>query len=201
MTLTLVADGSSDKVLIPILTWSLKRCHVTSVVAQSADLTRIPRSRDPKARVSAALDLYPCDLLFIHRDAEAQPPELRRNQIAAIVPQPSLRYIPVIPVRMTEAWLLANEAAIRSAAGNPSGVEDLNLPEVRKLESLPDPKKVLHDTLRRAAGLNTRRSAKLNIHQRVHLIPNYIDDYSVLDVLPAFQMLQKDIGQALHALG
>jgi len=25
------------------------------------------------------LDLYPCDILFVHRDAEAQPPENRRS--------------------------------------------------------------------------------------------------------------------------
>ncbi len=197
MTFTLVADGSSDKVLMPILTWSLQRHKVTPVVAQAADLTRIPQAREPRARVTTALDLYPCDVLFIHRDAEAQSPDLRRAEIAQVVAQLSVRHIPVIPVRMTEAWLLANEAAIRSAAGNPNGVEDLNLPEVCRLESLSNPKKILHEALSRASGLNARRRARLDVHQRVHLIPNFIDDYSVLDVLPAFQTLQDDIRQAL----
>ena len=83
--------------------------------------------------------------------------------------------------------------AIRSAAGNPNGKEKLNLPDVGRLEDLPDPKKILHDALSIASGLNVRRRSRLRVHQRVQLIPNYIDDYSCLNDLPAFQALQKDI--------
>ena len=94
---------------------------------------------------------------------------------------------------MTEAWLLADEAAIRSAAGNPSGREDLHLPDVRRLEDVPDPKAILHQALARASGLNIRRRSRFPVQQRVHLIPNYIDDYSRLNTLPAFRALQQDI--------
>jgi hypothetical protein len=94
---------------------------------------------------------------------------------------------------MTEAWLLADEMAIRSAAGNPNGTDTLNLPDVRRLEDLPDPKRALHDALTSASGLNARRRARLPVSQRVQLIPHFIDDYSPLNLLPAFQTLQQDI--------
>src|SRR5580658_2127460 len=108
MTYTLVADGGSDAVLLPILNWSLRQQEVTQVVGQWADCSRIPRPRNAEERLRAALDLYPCDVLFVHRDAEAQPPELRRQEIATALRQTPIRHIPVVPVRMTEAWLLAD---------------------------------------------------------------------------------------------
>jgi hypothetical protein len=143
----LVADGTSDRVIVPILDWSLKQQKVTQIVAQWADFSRIPRQENTEDRLRAALDLYPCDVLFVHRDAEAQPSDSRREEIAAALRGMSVRHIPVVPVRMTEAWLLADETAIRSAAGNPNGTENLNLPDVRRLEDLPDPKRSLHDVL------------------------------------------------------
>jgi hypothetical protein len=132
-------------------------------------------------------------VLFVHRDAEAQPSAVRREEIATALRETLLRHIPVVPVRMTEAWLLADETAIRFAAGNPNGRENLNLPELRRLEDLPNPKRVLHEALSRASGLGARRRSRLSVGQRVHQIPNHIDDYSRLNVLPAFRTLQQDI--------
>lgn len=139
------------------------------------------------------MDLYPCDVLFVHRDAERQSVEWRRREIANSLKNTPVSYVPVVPVRMTEAWLLADEFSIRSAAGNPSGTEDLDLPAVQNLEDVPDPKKVLHDALVKASGRNARRRSRFPVQQRVHLIPHYIDDYSALQVLSAFQLLQHDI--------
>lgn len=193
MTYTLVADGGSDKVLLPILTWSLKQHQVTPLEPQWADPDSIPRPENTLERYKAALDLYPCDVLFVHRDAEAQPSAMRREEIANALQGIVVRHIPVVPVRMMEAWLLADESAIRSAAGNPNGRENLFLPDIRRLEDLPDPKRVLHDALTAASGLGARRRSRFPVHQRVHRIPDYIDDYSPLKVLPAFQTLQQDI--------
>ena len=193
MTYTLAADGTSDKVLLPFITWSIKQCDVEPVVEQWADFGRIPRQPNTGQRLKTAFDLYPCDVLFVHRDAEGQAPELRRSEIADALRRSNIRHIPVIPIRMTEAWLLADEKATRSAAGNPNGTEDLNLPDVRRLESLPDPKKVLHEALTTASGLNAKRRSRLSVGRRVQLIPNYIDDYSRLHVLSAFRLLQEDI--------
>ena len=165
-----------------------------------ADPRRTARPRNIEERLKIAIEQFPCDVLFVHRDAEAQPPELRRNEIAYALRQVSVRHIPVVPVRMTEAWLLSDELAIRKAAGNPNGIVQLNLPDLRNLEDLPDPKQVLHDALIKASGLNVRRRSRMPIRQRVHLIPNYIDDYSHLLVLPAFQKLQQDIRELIEIL-
>jgi len=138
-------------------------------------------------------------LLFVHRDAEGHPPEDRRTEIAALLRTVQIRAVPVIPIRMTEAWLLFDESAIRSAAGNPNGTQDLGLPRIDRLEDLPDPKTVLHQALTTASGLNARRRGTFPVHQRVHRIADYLDDYSRLDALSAFRSLQEAIRAALDA--
>ena len=50
-----------------------------------------------------------------------------------------VRHVLVIPVRMTEAWLLIDELALRRAAGNPNGRNPLDLPALKDLEALPEP--------------------------------------------------------------
>ena len=144
---TLLSDGSSDKALMPILTWLL-RAHQVECAIQSnwADLRRLPKP--PKKllpRIINSLELYPCDLLFIHRDAEREPREKRITEILEVLEEAVKKsvlvppHICVIPVRMQEAWLLFDEAALRKAAGNPRGRQPLQLPDIRKLEQLPDP--------------------------------------------------------------
>ena len=197
MTFTLAADGPTDEVLLPIIVWSLKRLGATRIVSQWADFSRIPRLPGMEGRLRAALDAYPCDILFVHRDAEAQPPEWRRQEIVNALHWSNISHVPVVPVRMTEAWLLADKQAIRTAAGNPNGRERLNLPAIRRIEAVPDPKAVLREAIAEASGLNRRRRARLSVGQRIQLIPNYIEDYSPLLILSAFRQLQADIQVAL----
>jgi len=64
---TLISDGSSDRALLPILTWVLReKGGVNRIQPEWADLNRLPRP--PKAlqdRILAAIDLFPCDLFFL----------------------------------------------------------------------------------------------------------------------------------------
>jgi len=202
---TLLSDGSSDQVLIPILRWLLARHGVVGPIASSwADLGRLPRPPQTlSARIRAALDLYPCDLLFIHRDAERMSLANRKAEIqtalqAVAQPRPSL--VCVIPVRMQEAWLLIEEAAIRHAAGNRHSKEPLVMPALRELERLPDPKTVLHDLLRQASGLYGRRLRKFPVREGARLVTELIRDFSPLLQLPAFQELDTDLRKTVPLL-
>ncbi len=69
---TLVADGSSDRALLPIFIWLLRE-HFGRIPIQPefADLRRLPNPpRELFERIAKSVELYPCDLLFVHRDAE-----------------------------------------------------------------------------------------------------------------------------------
>ncbi len=202
---TLLSDGSSDQVLIPILHWLLARHGVVGPMASSwADFGRLPRPPQTLTdRIRTAIHLYPCDLLFIHRDAERASPASRKAEIrtalqAVASPRPSA--VCVIPVRMQEAWLLIEEAAIRHAAGNRHGQEPLALPALRELERIPDPKAVLHDLLRQASGLNGRRLRNFRVREGARLVTELIRDFSPLLQLPAFQELDADLSKTVPLL-
>ncbi|MBI3909691.1 MAG: hypothetical protein HY320_02005 [Armatimonadetes bacterium] len=192
---TLLTDGSSDDALVPVLSWLLNRAlpHV-AVQPEWADLRQLRPPPVPlERRIQAALDYYPCDLLFVHRDAEREDPGGRIKQIRAAVGacRCEVPYVCVVPVRMTEAWLLFDEGALRRAAGNPNGQQALELPSLSSLEDHPNPKGVLKECLKCASGLRGRRLCQFQIPPR--RVADLIGDFSPLRGLPAFQRLEAGI--------
>lgn len=201
---TLVADGLFDSALIPILTWLLRADgRVVEIESQYANPSALPKLRQGlSARVAAALAYFPADILFVHRDSEREEYSFRREEITAAMGELADAgvFIPVIPVRMTEAWLLFDEAAIRRAAGNPNGRLPLNLPRLQDIELLPEPKSLLREALLTASERRGRARNKFNVGEAAARVVELIDDFSSLSVLHAFQRLQADIGPALDKI-
>jgi hypothetical protein len=200
---TLLSDGSSDKALMPILTWLLRSQGVSSPVqSEWADLRRLPAP--PRAltdRILRAVDLFPCDLLFVHRDAEREPHTSRVDEIEAALATAGLTLpaAPVVPVRMQEAWLLIDEQAIRTAAGNPNGRQPLALPALDELENLPDAKDRLYTLLREASGLHGRRLQAAPIRHFAQRVTTVSNDFAPLRSLPAFAELEARVAGLVHA--
>jgi hypothetical protein len=109
-------------------------------------------------------------------------------------------YIPIVPIRMTEAWLLVDEQAIRSAASNPNGKARLSLPVVKKLETLLDPKEVLFESLKLASELPPGRLRKFRPETCRHRVAELISDFSQLRNLSAFVPFEKSLAESIHAL-
>ena len=206
---TLLSDGSSDKALIPILTWLLREHHVECAIQPRwADLRRLPKPKLPKtlsSRIISSLDLYPCDLLFIHRDAEKQPRSFRVAEIQeAMEKAGESLFVPivcVVPVRMQEAWLLFDEAALRRASGNPRGRQPLQLPDLARVEQMPDPKNELYSLLQTASGLTGRRLKDFPVRERAQRVAELIDDFTSLRVLSAFSELEAELEQVIQMQG
>ena len=195
---TLLSDGSSDRMLMPALNWLLRH-HLPNhaIEPQWADLRRMPRP--PKKlsdRIKLALELYECDLLFIHRDAEKHPASSRYEEIySALTDIVTPPVVCVVPVRMQEAWLLFDEHAIRKAAGYPNGKLSIELPEESTIENLPDPKTLLFQLIKKASGLSGARLKKLKPNSLAHHISQAIDDFSPLLKMPSFKRLEQDLIQ------
>ncbi len=204
---TLITDGSSDKALIPIIHWLLSQNYPNIPVdGEWADLARLPSPPKKLAeKIVMGCCLYPCDLLFVHRDAERELHDVRAEEIRKAVEdargnlvvkqseQLLPRYVCVIPIRMLETWLLFDINGIRKAAANPNGKSLIQLPALNRLELLPDPKKTLYQLLRSASGLNGRKLEKFRPQSSVHRLAEYIDDFSPLRELSAFRFLEKEI--------
>jgi hypothetical protein len=104
----------------------------------------------------------------------------------------------VIPVRMQEAWLLFDEAAIRLAADNPRGRTALALPAPGEIEGIADPKARVYELLRNASGLRPGRLRRFQPASRVHRLAELIEDFSPLRTLPAFRALEQDLRVVLE---
>ena len=201
LRVTLVTDGSSDVVLVPILQWLMGQITPEDFEIRWADLRGLSETpRGLSQRLSVAIATYPCNLLFVHRDAEAQDPRIRYGEIQA-ANQTGCGHVCVVPVRMQEAWLLHDEAALREAAGRPSGTEVLSLPPARRWERLPDPKEILYQALRTANGARGRRARRFNPGRAAHRLADLVTDWSPLRDLAAFTQLEADTRAALTQLG
>jgi hypothetical protein len=203
---TLLSDGSSDRVLMPILSWALREQGVTlAMTGEWADLRvlRHPPGTLP-GRIEAALDLYPCDLLFVHRDAENAEIEERRAEINAAINDVATATVPfvcIVPKRMVEAWLLFSENAIRSASGNPTGAVAIDLPATRRLEEIADPKELLYQLLRTASEHSGRRLRALQVRRLVYRVAELLEGFDNLRILPAFVAFERELRDVVAQAG
>lgn len=194
VTATLVTDGSSDRLLAPLIEL-LFSAHTELAYQVNCAEGLPPVSGGLQARIDSALELFPCDLLFIHRDAEGIEANIRQQEIeeAWKQSQKTAVLVCVVPVRMTEAWLIANEGPIRSAVGNPNGTAPLALPAVKDIESSPEPKEILFAALKAASGLNASRKRRFKPHQFRHRVSDLTDDLTALRKLSSFRHLEAQV--------
>ena len=202
----LLTDGGSDRVLQPILEMTIRTIHpALTVTGEFVDhrVLSLRKARSLSDRVAVALEFYGFpDILFVHRDAENQDPTARRREIQEAIDACTIvaPWVPVVPVRMQEAWLLLDESAIRSGSGNPNGGAELDMPPARSIERMPDPKTKLHDLLREASGLTGRRRKKFHVQTAAHRVVGFLGGIEPLQRLPAFQRFEADLRTTLREI-
>ena len=204
LSFTLVADGLSDRALVPILEWTLSQeLGAMPIDGEYADLREFPpRPKSLADRIARSMRWYPCELLFVHRDAERETIDKRRREIQQAVSEiPAgidCPWVGVVPVRMQEAWLLIDAAALQKAADG-AGRRLPALPPIKKLEQIPDPKRTLYDLMCQASGTRGRKLKKFKqeLGWRRQRVAETIEDFSPLRELPAFRRMEESIQQTL----
>lgn len=163
MTIRIVflREGTCDSGIVPHIE-AIAADHDLDVAVTDPELDRLPKPPGlaVEDKLRAVLDVGGVyDLIVVHRDADNQGVAARIDEIAAAVCAVSAEvpHVPVVPVRITEAWLLTSEDELRRVAGNPKGRISLDLPPVGALERIADPKELLRDTLAKASGVSGRR--------------------------------------------
>lgn len=168
----LLLDGASDRGLGDHVR-ALARRHGVQLVVTTPDFAWMssPPGQKVHERLERVLRNDPdFDVLLVHRDAESQEPERRLREIEAGMKAAGVAWpcVPIVPVRMTEAWLLLDERAIRNVAGRPTGTDPLGLPQPRRAEEIANPKEALRSALETACGLSGRRLAKFKRDFEMH---------------------------------
>lgn len=201
-----LADGSSDE---PIGAHIAALAHAHGVVLEvvTPEFARMdnPPGRTVRARLERVLGFDAAfQVLVVHRDSEGSAASLREAEIESGCRQCGVGWpaIPVVPIRMTEAWLLLDEHAIRTVAGRPSSSEPLGLPTADQAEVVADPKALLQSVLEAASGQTGRRLRQFrrdfSYHRRQLL--ERLDRDGVVRQLSAWQALEAATENAMRAL-
>jgi hypothetical protein len=195
---TLFAEGTTDRALLAILDWLIRETHRPETIGREFLAKSELCEQSMAGRIKTAVEIFPCDILFVHRDADNQDSEMRHREIGDAISELAeggfdIPHVRVVPIRMTEAWLLFDEQAIRRAAANPNGTQDLQIPKMKHLEALPDPKSRLHAALRDASGKLGRRRASFDVREAAVLVPEFVVSFAPLRQLSAFNRLEEDL--------
>lgn len=193
ITFSFLCEGSSDQSLVQHLQTLLVRYGAGAAVG-----TPDSRQGTVAEKLRRCLQENPdLDLVFVHRDADGRSADARIAEVregAERVDFP-LPCIPVVPICMTEAWLLTDEGAIREIVGRPHGKTDLGLPPLRRIEKAADPKKILRTALARASEKTGRRleaeKKQFNVRRRVLL--QRLDIDGNVQRLSAWRTLESEI--------
>jgi hypothetical protein len=186
LTYVLVADGGTDRALTSIVDWAIHRLDPAVEILE-------PEFRKREGSVQDFLHAFQTDamIVFVHRDGESATLEERLAEFEAIERND---VVPIVPIRMTEAWLLISGPAIAVAADHPGA--DITVPPIGQLGTIADPKHRLEVLLLQAAGQPTGRRRKRflrSIVDRRVNVASLIGDFSLLESVPAFERFQADL--------
>lgn len=215
LVLALYAEGETDgRFLPPIIQRTaekiLRRGETSSIEVSTENIPRISTfsSRD-QCILEAARRASECNILIIHSDADH--PSRERAYQERFLPGYDLvqraqgtfckSLVPIIPVRMTEAWMLAaNHDLFREILGTNAKSQELGLVNrARQVESIQDPKQTLRQVLQRASSHSSRR------HRETNLYPLYLAmgrriDLDRLQSVPSYHQFVQDLTEVLAKL-
>lgn len=205
----LICEGSSDKALVEHLQDLLIHCGAIEAIGAAVDRPSIKSSRNrsisaigEKVRALLSIDSE-YDLLFVHRDSDGADYNTRHAEVekAMVEAEAAPSWVPAIPVRETEAWLLLDETAIRRVAGNPNGRVPLNLPTPARVENVLHPKEVLREALSAASGRQGNRLRKFNRNFRQHrrVLLEQLPVGGDLERVPAWRRLKRAVEDFLSS--
>jgi hypothetical protein len=107
--------------------------------------------------------------------------------------------VAVIPVQMTEAWMLADIDLLLTEINTDKTCGELNLPcKARNVETIADPKTRIKEALR-AAQIGSRRRSKLSISNLYTPISQKLT-IRQLEQLPSFRSFKEEVRRSLIKL-
>jgi hypothetical protein len=146
-------------------------------------------------------------ILCVHTDADSPTDRERFNTkinpsflaVSKLENEPVCKnLVAIVPVRMTEAWMLSDTKLLRDEIGTTKRDNELGIHKFP--ESYADPKKAIEDAIRTARqGFAKRRRRNLTIAELYLPIGQKLD-LDKLDLLPSYRRFKEAIRDAFRKL-
>lgn len=204
ITYLFLSEGTSDEVLVPLIN-RLVLANIDGPVRPIVPNFSIlrPQPKTLSEKLHAVISLYSgIDIIIIHRDADNVGYEARRAEIDHVISHTRILwpYVPLIPVRMTEAWLLTDFNAIHNAIGFGKSKNEIEFLSLRKVEGLADPKAYLLNKIKEIANLPKRRERDLNVYMVRKKIGVHLTNLENLNRLSSFVSFKGDLAAAIDTM-
>ena len=214
LAMALFAEGSADHQFIRIVAQrTAERIlnQYSSMLVDVLDPHIVERSQGRQASkiLDAAYASYGFHLLLVHADADARTRDAALadriepgRQLVLLASKDGEKVcdsvVPVIPIQMTEAWMMADSDALIAVIGTQASQTDLELPSrPLQVESLADPKLKLRDVLGIAQSRRPRRRRReLKISDLYEPLARMVR-LDRLKLVPAYLRFHEDLTQAL----
>jgi len=218
LLLALYAEGSSDDRFLPSVLQRtaeslLARRQRYAVEVAEPYIVTLPVARRGSADragliAQAARECANFHALIVHSDADGPtrdrayserflPGQQRAAEESGSGRATCQRLVPVIPVRMTEAWMLADLRALLRVIGTDLAPRDLGLPtRPRLVERVPDPKSSLDRLVRRCCP----RRRRISVGDLYEPLGRQVD-LGKLSQVPAYRQFAEDLTGVLVDLG
>lgn len=220
LVIALFVEGRTDERFLPILIQrtaeSILLQHGRKTVDVLEPIITRPRqafTNHAERILVLARETVGYHILIIHVDAdfptseralgERIQPGLTRIQEARNNGDRVCEYvIPIIPVQMVEAWMLADAITLHQVLGSGVPLEALSLPaRPHQVESVPYPKEMLFTVVSQALGNRARR--RRNIHREIILLQELLArriQLSELQKIPSFLEFERYLRITLQHL-
>jgi hypothetical protein len=204
----LIAEGGTEKPLVRVVDELCRRAGGTDVTGLWANefLARHATGKGLATQIQKLLEHQTeINLLFVHKDADAaDDAHVRRELEFKISSLACPRTVSIVPIQETEAWLLTDAEALRTVTGNPRGANSLELPKLKHIERLANPKEKLRDALIKAAKPGRQqqliRSNDKTFGKLRRTLLEQLDIDGPVNQLSAWTKLVRDINEAVSAL-
>lgn len=202
LVLALYAEGSTDDRFLPPIIQRTAERIITQYGQDFVDVSEpiiVPKQQDRRREdgiLSAARHVYDYHALIVHSDADDRTPDRALSQriqpgfdlVSRTNGKVCKHLIPVIPVRMIEAWMLADHIALREVIGTDLSPQNLGLPSrPAEVERDANPKRTLNEVIQRVISNRPHRRRLLDFSTRqeylarkinldtLYLVPSYKD--------------------------
>jgi len=218
LIMALFVEGATDARFLEVIA---ERTALQILISQSHAVVEVlpiqrlhPTGGEQAQRIlAAAHDANGYHLLIVHADADAhsrdaawteriQPGFALVQEAVALGESVCDQCVSLIPVQMTEAWLLADGDSLLHLIGTRETAENLGLRHTgRQIESIADPKEYINSILR-----NARRNMQPSRRKYVQLGSLYEPlarqiSLERLNLLPSFRYFRSELAQSLVELG